>query len=118
MESDIRQVQHEKLNKALAAALKEMPEFESPEWIVYVKTSVHKQRPTLEEDFWFIRAASILRQISIRGVVGVSRLRTRYGGSKNRGSQPNAFKKGAGKIIRTILQQAEKAGLLEKVKHL
>jgi len=30
--------------------------------------------------------------------------------------KPPEFRKGGGKIIRTILQQAEKAGLLEKVK--
>jgi small subunit ribosomal protein S19e len=49
-------------------------------------------------------------------VVGVERLRTRYGGRKQRGQRPPEFRKGGGKIIRTILQQAESAGFLEKVK--
>jgi ribosomal protein S19E (S16A) len=49
-------------------------------------------------------------------VVGVERLRTRYGGRKNRGVRPARFRKSSGKIIRTILQQLEKAGLVETLK--
>lgn len=99
----------------LAQALKEMPEFKVPEWATLVKSGVSKQRPPEDDNFWFIRSASILRQIYIKGVVGVNRLRTRYGDRKNRGSQPARFKKASGKIIRTILQQSEKAGIVEKI---
>jgi len=106
----------DKYNKKLAETLKKMTEFEMPEWALFVKTSVARQRPPIEEDWWHKRAASILRQLYINGVVGVGRLRTRYGGRKNRGMQPEEFRKGSGKIIRTILQQAEKAGFVEKVK--
>ncbi len=103
-------------NEKLAEALKQIPEFKMPEWAAYVKTSVARERPPAEEDWWYKRAASILRQIYIKGIVGVNRLRTRYGGRKNRGSKPEEFRKGSGKIIRVILQQAEKAGFVEKVK--
>lgn len=99
----------------LASELKKMPEFVVPEWSLYVKSGVSKQRPPEMDDFWFMRTASILRQLYIKGVVGVSRLRTRYGDRKNRGSKPARFRKASGKIIRTMLQQAEKAGLVEKV---
>lgn len=101
--------------KNLAEALKKYPEFKAPEWAEYVKSGVSKQRPPENLDFWNMRAASILRQLYIKGVVGVSRLRTKYGSKKNRGSQPSRFMKASGKIIRTLLQQAEKAGLVEKV---
>ena len=67
-----------------------------------------------DNDFWYKRAASILRQIYIRKNIGVNRLKVRYGGKKNRGVKPSEFRKGSGKIIRTILQQAEKAGFVEK----
>ncbi len=100
-------------NKKLAEELKKHTEFEVPAWSQFVKTSVARARPP-QEEFWHRRAASILRQIYIRGVVGVSRLKTKYGGRKNRGMRPEEFRKGSGKIIRLILQQAEKAGLLEK----
>ena len=101
-------------NERLAEALKQMPEFEMPEWANFVKTSVARERPPAETDWWYKRAASILRQIYVNGTVGVGRLRTRYGGRKNRGRRPEKFRKGSGKIIRTILQQAEKAGFVEK----
>ena len=101
-------------NKKLAEILKAMPEFEAPEWSFFVKTGISKDRPSQEKDFWFKRAASILRQIYIHKVVGVNRLRTRYGSKKNRGMKPERFKKSSGKIIRVILQQAETAELLEK----
>jgi len=113
---DIRSIHPEKYNKSLAEALKKILEFKKPEWVDFVKTSAHRKRPSSDEDFWFKRSASILRQIYIKGVVGVERLRTRYGGKKQRGKRPPEFRKGGGKIIRTILQQAESAGLIEKVK--
>lgn len=100
-------------NKKLAEALKKLEEFEAPEWSYFVKTSVARSRPPNEE-FWHKRAASILRQIYIKGIVGVGRLRTRYGGRKKRGMKPEEFRKASGKMIRLMLQQAEKAGLLEK----
>jgi small subunit ribosomal protein S19e len=101
-------------NKKLAEALKQFPEFIAPDWSFFVKTGGNKERPPQETDFWHIRAASIMKQFYIRGVLGVSRLRTRYGGRKNRGMKPAEFRRASGKIIRLILQQAEKAGLLEK----
>src|SRR3989344_4495286 len=113
---DIRVIPAEKYNSLLAEALKKLPEFKKPEWVDFVKTSSHKARPNIEPDFWYKRIASILRQIYIRGLVGVQRLRTRYGGRKKRGSKPAEFRKSGGKIIRIILQQAESAGLIEKIK--
>ncbi len=101
--------------KELANLLKKIPEFQVPEWAEFVKTGTSKERPPVEDDFWYTRAASILRQLYIKGVIGVGKLRTKYGSRKNRGARPEEFRKAAGKNIRVILQQAEKAGLVEKV---
>jgi small subunit ribosomal protein S19e len=101
-------------NTKLAEALKQVEEFKAPEWVLFVKSGMSKKRPPQEDDFWHKRAASILRQIYVRRAVGVNRLKTRYGSKKNRGRRPERFRKGSGKIIRTILQQAEAAGLVEK----
>jgi small subunit ribosomal protein S19e len=105
----------EKFVSALAVKLKEMPEFEVPEWAHFVKSGVSRERPPADDDFWYVRAASILRQLYIRGVVGVGKLRVRYGSRKDRGGRPDRFRKASGKIIRVILQQAEMAGFVEKV---
>ena len=112
----VYEIPADEYNEKLAEALKQLEEFEVPEWAEFVKTSVARKRPPSEEDFWYKRAASILRQLYIHGVVGVGRLRTRYGGRKNRGMKPEKFKKGSGKHIRIILQQAEAAGFVEKAK--
>ena len=103
-------------NIALAAALKDVKEISAPEWSFFVRTGVSKQRVPESPDFWYARSASILRQLYLHGVVGVEKLRTRYGSRKDRGVRPAKFRKSSGKIIRLILQQAEKAGLVEKVK--
>jgi small subunit ribosomal protein S19e len=103
-------------NEKLAKALKEMPEFKKPEWASFVKTGSAKERPPEDSDFWYKRAASILRQIYKKNIVGVNRLRTKYGSKKDRGSKPERYKRAGGKIIRTILQQSDKAGLTEMAK--
>jgi len=113
---DIRSIESGKYNKLLAEALKKVDVFKKPDWVDFVKSGVNKKRPSSEEDFWYVRSASILRQVYVKGIVGVERLRTRYGGRKERGQRPEEFRKGAGKIIRVILQQSEEAGFVEKVK--
>ncbi|MCK5321041.1 40S ribosomal protein S19 [Candidatus Pacearchaeota archaeon] len=100
---------------ALADALKGIDGFDVPEWATFVKSGVSRERPPISDDFWYTRAASILRQLYIKGIVGVGKLRTRYGSRKDRGGIKSKFKKSGGKIIRVILQQAEAAGLVEKV---
>jgi len=102
----------------LAKELKERyPQIKPPVWAYYVKTGVAKERPPQQADWWYYRAASILRKLYKRGKpVGVERLRTAYGGRMNRGVAPEHFYKGSGAIIRKILQQLERAGLVVKVK--
>ncbi|MBS3056659.1 MAG: 30S ribosomal protein S19e [Candidatus Aenigmarchaeota archaeon] len=91
-------------------------EMKKPEWAEYVKTGVFHQRPP-ETEFWYVRSASILRKVYLDGPVGVMRLRSFYGGRKNMGRRPSRFKKGSGKIVRTILQDLEKLGYIETVKN-
>lgn len=105
----------EEFIKSLAEALKKIKEIEAPNWVFFVKTGTSRQRPPVNEDFWYIRSASILRQIYLKGVLGVGKLRIYYGSKKDRGGRPDEFRKASGKIIRLILQQAESAGLVEKV---
>ena len=105
-------------NLKLAEALKKVPEFEKPEWVEFVKSGPAKERPIEDSDFWHKRAASILRQLYRKNIVGVNRLRTKYGSKKNRGYKPEEFRKAGGKIIRTILQQSDKAGFTEIMKQI
>ncbi len=113
MENPIYELNAQEYNLKLAEALKKVPEFEEPEWVKFVKSGPAKERPIDDSDFWHKRAASVLRNIYKTGSVGVNRLRTKYGSKKNRGFQPEKFIKSSGKIIRVILQQADKAGFTE-----
>jgi len=106
----------QEFNLKLADALKKVPEFEVPEWSFYVKSGCAKERPIDDPDFWHKRAASILKQIYKKKILGVNRLKTKYGSKKNRGFAPEKFRKSGGKIIRTILQQSDKAGFTEIAK--
>ncbi|MCP1714845.1 small subunit ribosomal protein S19e [Methanocalculus alkaliphilus] len=102
------------LIRKVALDLKEKPEIQAPEWAEYVKTGVHKEMPPENTDWWYFRAAAVLRRVYVDGPVGVERLRSVYGGAQNRGSRPSRFRKGSGSIARKIFQQLEAAGLLEK----
>jgi small subunit ribosomal protein S19e len=113
MTNSVYEINAQEYNLKLAEALKKVDEFKEPEWVKFVKSGPAKERPIDDEDFWHKRAASVLRNIYKTGSVGVQRLRTKYGSKKNRGFKPEAFKKGSGKIIRMILQQADKAGFTE-----
>jgi small subunit ribosomal protein S19e len=114
--NSVYELNPQEYNLKLAEALKKVPEFKEPEWVKFVKSSPSKERPIEDLDFWHKRAASILRQVYKKGIVGVNRLRTKYGSKKNRGMRPERFMKSGGKIIRTILQQADKAGFTEPIK--
>jgi small subunit ribosomal protein S19e len=105
------------LIERVAAKLREMPQIRPPAWAYYVKTGVHKERPPEDPDWWYYRAASLLRKLYKRGTpVGIERLRTAYGGRVNRGVAPEHFAKAGGSSIRKILQQLERAGLVRRVR--
>jgi small subunit ribosomal protein S19e len=88
-------------------------EVSPPEWASYVKTGSHVERVPQNPDWWYIRSASLLRKLYMKGPIGVSRLRKEYGGRKRNGVAPAHFAKSGGNIIRSILQQLEQAGLAE-----
>lgn len=94
---------------------------EEPDWAAFVKAGSDRELPPEQEDFWYRRAASVLRTVATDGPVGVGRLATRYGGPK-RGSNryrvaPIHREDGSKKLIRTILQDLEDAGLVEQTQH-
>ncbi len=112
----VHEIPSQKFINALAEKLKDIDDFKMPDWAKFVKTGIAKQRAPDDDHWWYTRAASILRAVYVQGVVGVSRLRTKYGSRKNRGMEPEKFYKGSGKIIRVILQQAGKSGFVEHIK--
>lgn len=100
--------------RRLAQDLRSRDEIEPPEWALFVKTGAHKERAPDDPDWWYMRCASILRKVYLKGPIGTERLRIDYGGKKRRGVKPNKFHKGSGTIVRTALQQLEMAGFIMK----
>jgi len=101
-----------KLVEKAAEKLKQVPEIKAPEWAAFVKTGVNKERPPERNDWWHVRAAAVLRTIYTKGPIGVSKIRTKYGGREKRNTMPSHFKKGSGSVARKVLQQLQKAGLV------
>lgn len=101
--------------REIGKMLKEKGILTMPDWAKFVKTSVARERPPMQEDWWYIRGASILRKLYLYGPLGVRRLSKFYGGRQNRGYKPEKKRKGSKKILRVILQQLEKGGLIKKV---
>ncbi|MFW9890295.1 MAG: 30S ribosomal protein S19e [Candidatus Thorarchaeota archaeon] len=100
--------------RRLAQDLRSRDEIKPPEWALFVKTGAHKERSPDDPDWWYMRCASILRKVYLRGPIGTERLRIDYGGKTRRGAKPNRFHKGSGAVVRTALQQLERAGFIMK----
>jgi small subunit ribosomal protein S19e len=105
------------LIKRLAQHLKDnVDSINPPEWTPYVKTGSHAQRAPNSPDWWYVRCASLLRKVYVKGPIGLEHLRSEYGGRKDRGFKPEHTRKGSGAIIRNGLKQLEAAGLVNILK--
>lgn len=105
----------EDLYEAVAADLEDR--IEEPAWASFAKSGDHAELPPENDDFWYVRAASLLRKVATDGPVGVERLSTEYGGAKQGSNRyrvaPPRRSDGSKKIIRLILQQLEEEDLVE-----
>lgn len=89
---------------------------EKPEYISFVKSSPSNERVPQSDDFWYERCASILRQVYLNNGIGVSKLRTRYGGRKRHGVHKHHHMQAGGSIIRDAFRALEKKGYIKKAK--
>lgn len=112
--ASIYDVPQNELIEKTAEELKKIKDIKPPAWASFVKTGVFKERPPVSKDWWYMRAAALLRRLYKNSPIGVSKLRTYFGGRKNRGMKPEKFFKGSGSVIRKIMQQLETAGLAKK----
>jgi len=96
-----------------AEKLKEMG-ISKPDFVGAVKTGAHAERPPQDEDFWYVRCASLMRQAYVNSNVGVNAMRRHYGGKKNRGVRPEKHVPAGGSTIRKAFQALEVAGLMSK----
>jgi len=103
-----------RLIEALANHLKRLPQVQPPTWAMYTKTGSHVQRPPQIKDWWYIRAASLLRKLYFHDPIGLSDLRTSYGGRKESGFGLAHQRQAGSSSIRKILAQLQAVGLVKK----
>ncbi|MDG6987859.1 MAG: 30S ribosomal protein S19e [Nitrososphaerota archaeon] len=103
-----------KLISALAEQMKSVSAVQEPDWAKYVKTGSHAERPPTNSDWWFTRAASLLRKLYLHGPVGLGDLERAYGGTKALHYYPKHHRDAGGSSIRKILKQLEQAELVSK----
>lgn len=85
-----------------------------PEWIDLVKTNNRKELAPYDEDWFYVRCASMARHMYIRSPVGVKTVCKIYGVRKNNGSAPSHWSAGSGSVARKALQALEGLKLVEK----
>lgn len=103
-----------RLIPALAEQVKGLPVVQEPEWAKFVKTGSHAERPPTNADWWFTRAASLLRKLYLHGPIGLGDLERAYGGTKALHYFPKHHRDAGGSSIRKILKQLEQAELVSK----
>ncbi len=99
---------------ALAAHLKKSQKLELPEWHDLIKTGTYKELCPQDPDWFYTRAASVIRKIYLRGGIGVGAFQKIYGGAQSNGCMPTHFGKAAKGLHRHILHQLEGKKLVEK----
>ena len=109
-------VPQQELVERVAVALQKVEQIKPPEWALFAKISSQNETPPVRSDWWYVRAASVLRRIALLGPVGVSKLSIKFGGKKNRGYAPSRFAPSGRNHLRKILQQLEKAGFCKQDK--
>merc|ERR1712241_782515 len=110
----VKDVDQQRFTVALAAFFKKSGKVKLPEWVDLVKTNVAKELAPFDEDWYYIRIASIARHIYIRSPVGVATVCKIYGVRRNNGSKPSHWSAGSGTIARKALQTLEQLKLVEK----
>jgi small subunit ribosomal protein S19e len=110
----VRDVDAQKFIKAYAAHLKRAGKLAVPSWVDIVKTGTHKELAPYDPDWFFVRCASVARQLYIRPGAGVGGLASFYGGRKNKGVRPSKHSDASTSVVRKALQALEKLSLLEK----
>jgi small subunit ribosomal protein S19e len=106
----------EKLIGKVADQLKKDKTFTPPDWANAVKTGIHKQKAPVQEDWWYIRTAALLRKVYVKGPIGIMHLAAEFGGKRDRRVKPYKARTGSRAIIRRALQQLEQAEYIETKK--
>eukprot|EP01060_Flectonema_neradi_P035188 TRINITY_DN63_c0_g1_i8.p1 TRINITY_DN63_c0_g1~~TRINITY_DN63_c0_g1_i8.p1 ORF type:complete len:155 (+),score=39.22 TRINITY_DN63_c0_g1_i8:60-524(+) len=99
---------------AYAKYLKKQGKLNVPKWADIAKTGIQCELAPHDPDWFYIRVASVARQVYYRPGAGIGGLKKRYGGSYQKNCIRPHFQKAAGGPIRKALQGLEDLGIVEK----
>ena len=102
----------DRLIDKLSDVLKGRKDLVRADWLEFVKTGRHREKRPEDSEWWYKRAAAVLRKVYVHGPIGSSRLSAYFGGAADRGSKPNRARRGSRAIARYSLKQLEAAGLI------
>merc|ERR1712093_789841 len=90
----VKDVPADQFIKKCAEFLKRQPKFQVPKWADLVKTGHFKELAPYDEDWFYIRAAALVRKLYIRPRLGVGKLAQLFGGKERNGSKRKHSAKG------------------------
>ncbi|MDE1762342.1 MAG: 30S ribosomal protein S19e [Candidatus Micrarchaeota archaeon] len=85
-----------------------------PAYVDYVKSGASRERVPMDADFFYMRSASVLRQVYINGPIGISKLRTRYGTRKMHSIHRHHHMRAGGSVIKDAFSALEKLNYVKK----
>eukprot|EP01083_Nonionella_stella_P127114 385022_1 len=98
---------------AFAAHLKQQGSMDVPECVDYAKTGISRILPPQNPDWYYVRAAAVLRRVYLRPFTGIGGLSKVFGSTWGL-SRPLHFRTAATGILRKVLHSLEKLNLLAK----
>jgi len=85
----------------------------APGYVTFVKSGPSRERVPSDPDFYFVRCASLLRQVYLNGPIGISRMRTKYGTRKLHTIHRHHHKRAGGSVIKDAFDSLEKLKLVK-----
>merc|ERR1712066_764801 len=99
---------------AYADFLKRTNKIELPKWVDLVKTGHYHELAPYDEDWFYTRAAAIMRKLYVKPTVGVGRLANKFGAKQRNGVARKHHAKDSKGVIRACMQALEGAKLLTR----
>eukprot|EP00760_Papus_ankaliazontas_P017649 PhM_4_TR17360/c0_g1_i3/m.21567/K02966/RP-S19e, RPS19; small subunit ribosomal protein S19e len=109
----VKDVEPAKWIAAFAGHLKQQGSIEVPEFVDYAKTGPNRILPPQNADWYYVKAAAVLRRVYLRPFTGIGGLRKVFGKCWGL-SRPVHFQVASGGVLRKVLQSLEKLGLVAK----
>ncbi|KAG8009919.1 40S ribosomal protein S19, partial [Nibea albiflora] len=110
----VKDVNQQEFVRALAAFLKKSGKLKVPDWVDLVKLGKHKELAPSDENWFYIRAASTVRHLYLRGGAGVGSMTKIYGSRQRNGVCPAHYSVGSKNVARKVLQALELLKMIEK----